>query len=55
MDVLGIAYEQFTPAQREAVIAAHLRSPRFKNNIIDALYQAMKHRPDRTLGGQGIS
>jgi hypothetical protein len=50
MDVLGIAYERFTPAQREAVIAAHPRGPHFKNNIIDAFYQGMKHRPDSTFG-----
>jgi hypothetical protein len=50
MDVLGIAYERFTPAQREAVIAAHPRGPHFKNNIIDAFYQGMKHRPHSTFG-----
>lgn len=50
MDVLGIAYAQFTPEQREAVIAAHPRGPQFKNNIIDAFYQGMKHRPDSTFG-----
>ena len=50
MDVLGIAYEQFTPAQRDAVITAHPRGPRFKSNIIDAFYQGMKHRPDSTFG-----
>jgi len=50
MDVLGIAYTQFTREQREAVIAAHPRGPQFKNNIIDAFYQGMKHRPDSTFG-----
>jgi hypothetical protein len=50
MDVLGIAYEQFTDAQREAVVAAHPRGDDFKNNIIQAFYDGMKHRPDTTFG-----
>jgi HD domain len=50
MDVLGIAYRQFTDEQREAVIAAHPRGADFKNRIIDAFYEGMKHRPDSTFG-----
>jgi hypothetical protein len=50
MDVLGIAYEQFTDAQREAVVAAHPRGGDFKNNIIQAFYDGMKHRPNTTFG-----
>jgi hypothetical protein len=50
MDVLGIAYEQFTDAQREMVVAAHPRGGDFKNNIIQAFYDGMKHRPDSTFG-----
>lgn len=50
MDVLGIAYEQFTPEQRDAVVAAHPRGTGFKNDIIDAFYEGMKHRPDSTFG-----
>ena len=50
MDVLGFAYDQFTPAQRAAVIAAHPRGGDFKNEIIDAFYDGMKHRPDSTFG-----
>jgi hypothetical protein len=50
MDVLGIAYEQFTDAQRAAVVAAHPRGGDFKNNIIHAFYDGMKHRPDSTFG-----
>jgi HD domain len=50
MDVLGIAYEQFTDAQREAVLAAHPRGSDFKNDIIQAFYDGMKHRPDSTFG-----
>jgi hypothetical protein len=50
MDVLGIAYRQFTDEQREAVVAAHPRGDDFKNRIIDAFYEGMKHRPDSTFG-----
>jgi hypothetical protein len=50
MDVLGIAYEKFTDPQREAVVAAHPRGDNFKNNIIQAFYEGMKHRPDSTSG-----
>ncbi len=50
MDVLGLAYDQFTDAQREAVIAAHPRGGDFKNEIIRAFYDGMQHRPDTTFG-----
>ena len=50
MDVLGIGYEQFTPEEREAVVATHPRGASFKTNIIGAFYEGMKHRPDSTFG-----
>jgi len=50
MDVVGIAYRQFTDEQREAVVEAHPRGADFKNRIIDAFYEGMKHRPDSTFG-----
>jgi hypothetical protein len=50
MDVLGIAFERFTPEQRQGVVAAHPRGGEFKKNIIDAFYEGMKHRPDTTFG-----
>ena len=50
MDVLGFAYEQFTPEQREAVVIAHPRGASFKKDLIDAVYEGMKHRPDSTFG-----
>jgi hypothetical protein len=50
MDVLGFAYEQFTPERREAVVRAHPRGTSFKEDIIDAFYRGMKHRPDSTFG-----
>jgi HD superfamily phosphodiesterase len=50
MDVLGIAYDQFTDSQRNAVVAAHPRGDAFKHEIIGAFYDGMKHRPDTTFG-----
>lgn len=50
MDVAGRGYDQFTDAQREAVIAAFPRETDFKHGIIDAFYLGMKHRPGSTFG-----
>jgi hypothetical protein len=50
MDVAGRGYDQFTDAQREAVVAAFPRETDFKHGIIDAFYQGMKHRPGSTFG-----
>jgi hypothetical protein len=50
MDVLGIAFDDFTDEQREAVTAAYSRRPTFKDEIIQAFYEGMKHRPDSTFG-----
>src|ERR1700746_3457788 len=38
MDVLGIAYSEFSDAEREAVVQACPRSNRFKEDIIQAFY-----------------
>jgi HD superfamily phosphodiesterase len=50
MDVLGIAYDAFGDEEREAVVAAYPRGGHFKNEIIKAFYDGMKHRPDSTFG-----
>jgi hypothetical protein len=50
MDVLGIAYSEFTDAEREAVVHAHPRSGRFKEEIIQAFYDAIHPRPETTFG-----
>jgi hypothetical protein len=50
MDVLGIAYEEFPDAQREAVVAAYPREPHFKEDIIQTFYDWIKHKPDTTFG-----
>lgn len=50
MDVLGIANDDFTDAERRAVVHAHPRPGRFKEEIIQAFYDGMRHRPETTFG-----
>jgi hypothetical protein len=50
MDVLGIAYEEFTDDERQAVVAAYPRTVHFKEDIIQTFTDGMKHRPDTTHG-----
>ena len=50
MDVLGIAYSEFSDAEREAVVQAHPRSGRFKEDIIQAFYDGIRHKPNTTFG-----
>jgi HD superfamily phosphodiesterase len=50
MDVLGIAYERFSDAERQAVVAAYPRTAHFKDDIIQAFYDGMRHRPATTFG-----
>ena len=50
MDVLGIAYSEFSDADREAIVAAYPRTEHFKEDIIQAFYDNIKHKPDTTFG-----
>jgi hypothetical protein len=50
MDVLGIAYDQFSEEQRRLVVAAHPREENFKEDIIDAFTRGIAHKPDTTFG-----
>ena len=50
MDVLGIAYESFPDAERDAVVSAYPRPPHFKEDIIQAFYEGIRHKPDTTFG-----
>ena len=50
MDVLGIAYPEFSDAGREAVVQAHPRSDRFKEEIIQAFYVGIHQKPETTFG-----
>jgi HD domain len=50
MDVLGIAYSGFSNADREAVVAAYPRTEHFKEDIIQAFYDGIRHKPETTFG-----
>jgi hypothetical protein len=50
MDVMGIAYCEFSDAEREAVVQAHPRSGHFKEDIIQTFYDRIKHKPQTTFG-----
>jgi hypothetical protein len=50
MDVLGIAYSEFANADREAIVAAYPRTEHFKEDIIQAFYDGIKHKPETTFG-----
>jgi hypothetical protein len=50
MDVLGIAYHDFTLEQREHVCAHHPREANFKENIIDHFADGIRRKPLTTFG-----
>jgi hypothetical protein len=50
MDVLGLAYSEYSDAEREAVVHAHPRSAHFKEDIIQTFYDSIKHKPETTFG-----
>ncbi|MCU1252608.1 MAG: hypothetical protein JWQ49_5637 [Edaphobacter sp.] len=50
MDVLGIAYTEFSDADRQAIVAAYPRTEHFKEDIIQAFYDGIKHKPETTFG-----
>ena len=50
MDVLGLTYSQYSDADREAVVGAYPRPPHFKEDIIQAFYDGIRHKPDTTFG-----
>jgi hypothetical protein len=50
MDVLGLAYSEYSDLEREAAVKAHPRTEHFKEDIIQAFYDGIKHKPDTTFG-----
>jgi hypothetical protein len=50
MDVLGIDYPSFADSERDAVVQAFPRTPRFKEDILQAFYDGIKHKPETTFG-----
>ena len=50
MDVLGLSYAEYSGEEREAVAHVHPRTQQFKEDIIQAFYDGIKHKPDTTFG-----
>jgi hypothetical protein len=50
MDVLGLAYADYSDAEREAVVHAHPRTEHFKEDIIQAFYDGIEHKSETTFG-----
>jgi HD domain len=50
MDVLGIAYQDFSPEHRDHVCEHHPRGGSFKNDIVNAFAKGMIKRPLTTFG-----
>ncbi|MBB5357450.1 hypothetical protein HDE76_000632 [Rhodanobacter sp. ANJX3] len=50
MDVLGLTYAEFAPEERDQVVRAYPRTLKFKEDIIQAFYDGIKHKPETTFG-----
>jgi hypothetical protein len=50
MDVLGIDYSSFTESDRTEVVQAYPRTTHFKEDILQAFYDGIKHKPETTFG-----
>jgi hypothetical protein len=50
MDMIGRGYDDFTAAEREAVLAAHPRGDGFAHEVIATFYAGLKRRPETTFG-----
>lgn len=50
MDVLGLKYGDYSDAVREQIVRAYPRTPNFKEDIIQAFHDGIKHRPETTFG-----
>jgi hypothetical protein len=50
MDVLGIAYHDFTAEQRQHVCSHHPREANFKEGIIDHFAEGTRKKPQTTFG-----
>ncbi|KIC80037.1 HD domain-containing protein [Pseudomonas sp. C5pp] len=49
-DVLGLHHDALGIAARDAVVQAHPRGERFKEAIIQAFYDGIRHKPQTTFG-----
>jgi HD superfamily phosphodiesterase len=54
MDVLGLAYHEYSERAREAIVRAYPRTEHFKEDIIQAFYNGFKHKPATTFGNVNV-
>lgn len=50
MDVLGLTYSEYSDQVREAIVELHPRTPKFKEDILQAFYDGIRHKPETTFG-----
>ena len=50
IDVLGIDYAGFSDADRNAIVERFPRTSHFKEDILQAFYDGIKHKPETTFG-----
>jgi HD superfamily phosphodiesterase len=50
LDVVGRGFDALPEEELEAVLARYPREPGFKERIIDIFYEALKNRPETTIG-----
>jgi hypothetical protein len=50
MDVLGLTYGEYSEAERQAVVSVFPRTSDFKEDIIQAFYDCIRHKPETTFG-----
>ncbi|MBN9216345.1 MAG: HD domain-containing protein [Mesorhizobium sp.] len=50
MDVLGLTHREYSDEERETVVRAFPRTSDFKEDIIQAFYDGIRHKPDTTFG-----
>lgn len=50
MDVMGLGYAEYGDDERNLITNAHPRTGRFKEDIIQAFYEGLKHKPQTSFG-----
>jgi len=50
MDVLGLAYTEYSDVERRVILKTHPRTEHFKEEIIQTFYEGIRHKPDTTFG-----
>jgi hypothetical protein len=50
MDLVGLGYDEFTDAQRNAIESAYPHPSGFAEELLQALYDGLEHRPETTHG-----